>query len=191
MPKHLPQVLLGTELTALWQAVRNPIYLAIFQLMYASGLRISEACALRPEQIDSQRMVIRLRGKGDKDRYTMLSKRLLRHLRAYWRAVRPDNGWMFPGRKPHCHITRRATRHAFRSAVAAARITKPVTTHCLRHTFATHLVDLGTPLTVVQTVLGHASLKTTRIYLHTSVEAISRTTSPLDLLGTPNGAIFG
>ncbi len=189
--KRLPVVLSGTEVTSLIGAVRSPKYRMIFMSMYAGGLRISEACKLRPDDIDSKRMVIRIRGKGDKERITVLSHRLLGELRAYWRMARPRGDWLFPGGTRAGHAGKGTAAKVFRRAVQDAGITKDVTTHSLRHSFATHLIETGTDVTVVQALLGHKSLRTTEVYTHTSVEQIAQTKSPLDLLGTPTGRILG
>lgn len=189
--KRLPVVLSGSEVAALLDAARTPKYRMIFATLYAAGLRISEACALRPEHIDSKRKLIRVVGKGNKERCTLLSPRLLRKLREYWRETRPQGGWLFPGGTRAGHISKEAARKVFRDAVKTAGITKKITPHVLRHTFATHLIDAGTDVTVVQVLLGHTSVQTTQIYTHTTVEQIARTRSPLDLLGTPAGSILG
>jgi len=190
-PKRLPVVLSGTETAALLGRVRAPKYRMILTSMYAAGLRISEACTLRPEHIDSKRMILRVRGKGDKERCTLLSPRLLYGLRDYWRRTQPQGSWLFPGGTRNGHVAPATVRAVFRRAVRATGITKAVTPHALRHSFATHLIDAGTDVTVVQACLGHASLQTTEIYTHTSVDQIARTRSPLDLLGTSAGAILG
>ena len=189
--KHLPQVLSGTEVARLLDAVRRLKYRMIFSAMYGAGLRISEACRLRPEDIDSKRMVIRIIGKGDKERTTLLSLRLLHELRDYWRRTRPSAAWLFPGASHDSHASTDTTRKVFQKAIAAAGVTKNVTPHVLRHSFATHLIDTGVDVTVVQALLGHSSLQTTGIYTHTSVEVIARTRSPLDLLGSDDAAILG
>lgn len=185
--KHLPVVLSGTEVAALWR----PSFRLIFTAMYASGLRITEACRLQCEDIDSKRMLIRVRGKGNKERCTLLSPRLLRQLRDYWRCARPGTVWLFPGRTQEGHVARETAGSAFRAAVKTSGITRVVTPHALRHSFATHLIDTGTSITVVQALLGHESLRATEVYTHTSVEQIARTKSPLDLLGTPAAIILG
>jgi site-specific recombinase XerD len=189
--ERLPVVLSGTEIAALLDAVRVPKYRAIMMAMYAGGLRISEACRLRPEQIDSKRRVIRIRGKGDKERLTLLSHRLLEHLRSYWRFARPQGEWLFPGRTQERPVGTASARQVFSEAARAAGIAKDVTPHSLRHSFATHLIETGVDVTVVKELLGHRSLQTTEVYTHTSVERIARTKSPLDLLGTPDGRILG
>jgi len=189
--KHLPQVLSGTEVATLLDSVRRLKYRMILSAMYGAGLRISEACRLRPEDIDSKRLVIRLIGKGDKERTTLLSLRLLHELRDYWRRTRPSGCWLFPGASQDGHAGTDTTRRVFHKAIEAAGITKSVTPHVLRHSFATHLIDTGVDVTVVQALLGHSSLRTTELYTHTSVEQIARTRSPLDLLGSADAVILG
>jgi len=191
--KRLPVVLSGTEVAALFAAVRSVKYRAILMTMYAGGLRISEACRLLPSEIDSKRMVIHVRrGKGEVDRYTVLSKRLLQCLRDYWQHHRLHvNGYLFPGETALGHASPDTVRHVFAKALADAGIKKNVTPHVLRHCFATHLLECGTDVTVVQTLLGHRSITTTQKYTHISVEHIARTASPLDALGTPGSGIIG
>lgn len=190
--KPLPVVLSGTEVTALLNAVTVLKYRGVLMAMYASGLRISEACRLCTQDIDSKRMVIRVRiGKGGVDRYTLLSSRLLAFLRQYWRSVQPQGDWLFPGQSAAGHIAPDSARYVFREAIKIAGITKEVAPHVLRHCFATHLLECGVDVTVIQALLGHASLNATQVYTHVSVEHIARIKSPLDLLGTPQAAIFG
>jgi len=190
--KRLPVVLSGSEVQALLDAVQAPNHRAILMSMYAGGLRISEACRLRVEDIDSKRMVIHIRNaKGAADRYTFLAERLLHDLRDYWLRTRPSGGWMFPGRTASRHLSTESVRKVFRKTVAAAGIKKTVTPHVLRHSFATHLLECGTDVTVVQAVLGHSSLRATEVYTHVSLEHIARTRSPLDVLGTPAARILG
>lgn len=190
-PKRLPNILSGTEVEAFLGAVRDPKYRALFTTMYAGGLRISEARRLRPENIDSKRMVIRVCGKGNQERLSVLSPRLLHDLRCYWKEVRPGDGWLFPGYSKGTHVSAESSRRAFHKAIADAKIAKKVTPHTLRHSFATHLIDTGVALTTVQALLGHRQLQTTGIYTHTTVERIARTRSPFDLLGTPAAQVLG
>lgn len=190
--KRLPVVLSGTEVSSFLTAVHIEKYRAILTTTYAGGLRISEACRLRPSDIDSKRMVITVRGKGGKERQTMLSVRLLDCLRDYWKHVRPArDGWLFPGSTGEGHASPKTARNVFHKAVDAAGITKKVTPHSLRHSFATHLIESGVDVTVVQALLGHSSIVTTQIYTHVSVEQIASTRSPFDLLGTQAGRVFG
>lgn len=190
-PVKLPVVLSGTEVEALLEAIRSPKYRGIIMVQYAGGLRIAEACRLKPQDIDSKRMVLHVRGgKGKRDRYTVLSARLLEYLRDYWRAHRPVE-WLFPGRTKGGHASPDTVRRVFQKAVAASGIRKEVTPHVLRHSFATHLLESGVDVTVLQALLGHASLRATSVYTHVSVEHIGRVKSPLDLLGTPSARPLG
>ncbi|WP_296501124.1 tyrosine-type recombinase/integrase [Phenylobacterium sp.] len=131
---------------------------------YATGLRASEVVGLKVADIDSRRKVIRVEhGKGGKDRYVMLSPQLLEILRTYWRLARPPN-WLFPGREEARPIDRQVLNAACRSARAAAGLDKHVTAHTLRHSFATHLLEGGTDIRIIQALLGHANLSTTARY---------------------------
>ncbi len=189
--KRLPTVLSRGEVLALLDSTVSLKHRTILTAMYAAGLRISEACALADSDIDSRRKVIHVRkGKGAKDRYVMLSETLLAILRKYWLAARPDRlregpasrggRYLFPGRKAGSHITISAVRQYFRKASTRAGITKHITPHVLRHSFATHLLEDGAGLDVVQTLLGHKSLRTTSIYAHMSTKRLLSTRSPLD-----------
>ncbi len=189
-PRRLPLILSGTEVALLLGVVRNQKYRTIFMAMYGAGLRNFEACRLRPEQIDAKRRLLRIRGKGQRDRYTMLPDRLLQELRAYYRRHRPD-GWLFPGRRWQEPLTTDAVRFVFKRALKDAGIRKDVTPHVLRHSFATHLLETGTDVTVVQALLGHGSLRATAAYSHVRVEHAERLRSPLDLLGTRTGRVLG
>ena len=189
--QRLPQVLSGREVAALFDAVASPKYRAILMALYGGGLRIAEACRLQVEDIDSKRMVIHVRaGKGGKDRYTLLPVRLLNELRTYWAKFRP-RPWLFPGHTEAGHASPDTVRLVFRQVLAASGIKKKVTPHVLRHCFATHLLESGNDINVVKVLLGHGSLRATEVYAHVSVEHIGRTTSPLDLLGTPSAAVLG
>ena len=157
----------------------------ILTTCYAAGLRISEAIHLKPADIDSLRMVIRVvQGKGQKDRYVMLSPKLLDILRSYWKAEHPK-GWLFPGAYPGRPITRSAVQDACKKAQPLARISKPVTPHSFRHAFAVHLLEAGTDLRTIQLLLGHRSLGTTSRYLRIATSKVCSTASPLDLLPHP------
>jgi integrase/recombinase XerD len=185
-PARLPKVLTATELTAFFTALNDAKYAAILMTCYAAGLRISEACGLRIEDIDSRRMVLRVRGKGGKERLTVLSPRLLNVLRAYWQLQRPDS-WLFPGSRPGRSVTVDSVRRAFHAACVKAGLPFGYTPHCLRHSFATHLLDAGTDLVLIQVLLGHESIRTTSRYTHVSLDRIHKAQSPLDLLPLPPG----
>jgi integrase/recombinase XerD len=186
-PKRLPVVLSPNELTRFFAAIAGLKYRAVLMTAYAAGLRVSEVAALRVEDIDSHRMVIRVQqGKGRKDRYVMLSPKLLELLRTYWKAARPRT-WLFPGRDPNRPITASAVIKACRRARRAAGLEKRVTVHTLRHSFATHLLEAGTDLRTIQVLLGHHSPRTTAVYTHVSPAAVRSTTSPLDRLDLEAG----
>ena len=186
-PKKLPTVLSTDEVTRVFAAVSSLKHRAILMTAYAAGLRVSEVASLRVDDIDSQRMVIRVRqGKGRKDRYVMLSPRLLVVLREYWKAARPAD-WLFPGDIPGNPITGKAVHKVCVQAGRAARLGKHVTVHTLRHSFATHLLEAGTDIRTIQILLGHRNLKTTAIYTHVSPTAGETTQSPLDRLASLPG----
>jgi len=181
-PKRLPVVLSGEELVRFFAAIDGLKHRALLMTAYAAGLRVSEVAALRVEDIDSRRMVIRVRqGEGSKDRYVMLSPKLLGLLRAYWKAARP-RVWLFPGGYADRPITPSAVRKACQRAREAAGLGKLVTVHTLRHSFATHLLEAGTDLRTIQVLLGHSSPRTTAVYTHVSPAAVRATISPLDRL---------
>lgn len=182
-PKHLPTVLSRAEIAALLQTVRRPAYRVVLMVLYAAGLRINEGCHLQVRDIDSHQMVIRVRGaKGRKDRQTVLSPELLNVLRRYWRIDRP-HPWLFPGGKPNEPITDCAVRQVFKTACRQAGIQRACTPHVLRHSFATHQLESGTDLVVIQQMLGHHSIRTTSIYTHVATDQIRSTSSLLAQLG--------
>ena len=136
-------------------------------------------------------MVIHVRaGKGGHDRYTVLSERFLAFLRDYFRKHRPKE-WLFPGRTTAGHASAETSRRVFHVAMASTGIRKKVTPHVLRHCFATHLLESGVDIVVIQSLLGHGSLRATEVYTHVSVEHMGRVKSPLDLLGTPAAKNLG
>jgi site-specific recombinase XerD len=182
--QRLPEVLSFNEIRRFFSAVVSYKHRMVLMTAYSAGLRISEAVNLQVGDIDSQRMVIRIRrSKRNKDRYTILSPVLLEMLQHYWWAARPVT-YLFPGRagKP---ISVSQVQRACREAQANTGIDKEVTPHTFRHSFATHLLEAGTDLRVIQALLGHSSPKTTAIYTHVSNQLIARTRSPLDLLVQP------
>lgn len=192
VPRPLPDILSGTEVIKLLDAVESTKHRAVIMTAYGAGMRLSEACCLQVDDIDSKRMVIHIRdGKRGRDRYVMLSRRLLDCLRLYFKAQRPKGDYLFPGREPGSHVSRNAVSQALKKAVKAAGIKKPATAHSLRHSFATHLLEAGTDIRTIQKLLGHGSIRTTERYTHVSRAHITRTSSPLDLLGTDRGHCLG
>jgi integrase/recombinase XerD len=181
-PKKLPVVLSADEVVRFLQAVPGLRNRAALTTAYGAGLRVSEVTTLRIADIDSGRMLIRVeQGKGGKDRYVMLSPQLLAILRAYWRLARPAH-WLFPGRDLKHPISTGALQAACRVAAREAAIEKPVTVHVLRHSFATHLLEAGTNIRIIQALLGHAQLTSTTIYTRVATNLIAKTPSPLDRL---------
>jgi integrase/recombinase XerD len=191
VPHKQPDILSGSEVAKLLKAVSSLVPAMALTTAYGAGLRISEACRLRVEDIDGKRKLIHVRlGKGGKDRYVMLGDRLLEGLREYWVKVKP-RGWLFPGAKTGRPLSPDAVRKALERARKVAKLKKRVTTHALRHAFATHLLESGTDIRIIQVLLGHASIRTTARYTQVSNKLIASTKSPLDLLGTKKGAALG
>jgi len=179
-PKKLPVVLSRAEVVHFLSCIEDIKHRAILTTCYAAGLRISEAVRLKASSLDNRRMVIHVaQGKGRKDRYVMLSPKLLDTLRNYWRIAQPQE-WLFPGYfgRP---ITTHAVEHTCRGARLRAGIAKPVTPHSLRHAFAVHLLEAGTDLRTIQLLLGHRNLSTTARYLQIAAATVCATASPLDL----------
>lgn len=181
--KRLPVVLSQAEIAQFFAAIRRLKYRAVFMAVYACGLRVSEVVALRAEDIDSKRMVLRVcQGKGQKDRYVMLSPKLLEVLRDYYKAFRPT-ATLFFGKDKGRPLHRATVLRACRLIAHRAGLTKRVTVHTLRHSFATHLLEADVDLRTIQALLGHRSLRTTALYTFVSTERVAATPSPLDLLG--------
>ena len=180
--KKLPVVLSVEEVARFLAAIPSLRQRAMLVTAYATGMRVSEVAHLQVEDIDSQRMVIRIRqSKGHKDRYTLLSPRLLDLLRTYWKAAHPTT-WLFPGRDGQSPVSRRGISWMCEQARHAAGLSKSATVRSLRHSFATHLLERGTDIRTIQLLMGHASLRTTALYLHVASTRINSTPSPLDSL---------
>ena len=181
-PQRLPVVLSGDEIARFLEAVpglRNRVALTT---AYGAGLRVGEVVRLTASAIDSSRMLIRIeQGKGGKDRYVMLSPQLLQILRTYWRLARPGR-WLFPGQDPEEPVSVATLQEACRQAARQADLSKAVTVHTLRHSFATHLLEAGTDIRIIQVLLGHARLSTTARYTQVATHLIADTASPLDRL---------
>ncbi len=164
--RRLPIVLSRDEVWSLLEQVRRPKARMSLTLMYTCGLRVSEAVNLRLEDIDSQRMVVWVRnGKGYKDRSVPLPTQTLAQLRAYWLRHR-SNTWLFPSWQDNLPITKNAVQHCLKATLQQSNIRKNVTCHTLRHSYATHLLEAGVHLRVIQALLGHKSISTTFIYMH-------------------------
>jgi len=192
VPIRRPDILSGTEVEQLLGLVEQLKYRVLLTVLYGAGLRISEACRLRVEDIDSKRHLLHIRqSKGHKDRFVVLSQRLLEILRGYWKQVQPVGSFLFPGAKPDSHISMAAVQLAWKFAVARSGIRKRITVHLLRHSFATHLLEMGADIRVVQVLLGHSSIRTTARYTQVSQRHVGSLTSPFDLLGTEKGAALG
>jgi site-specific recombinase XerD len=184
-PQTLPVVLSREEVAQFLEAICHLRHRAMLTLCYAAGLRISEVTHLKVTDIDSQRMVPRVaQGKGRKDRYVMLSPRVLTLLRTYWKTARPTD-WLFPGKQPGRPLTTDAVEQACQKARQCAGLSKPITPHSLRHTFATHLLEAGADVRTIQLLLGHRSLATTARYLKVATSTVCATPSPFDLIAVP------
>ncbi len=184
-PQQLPLILSREEVARILQA---PVHLktrALLMTIYAAGLRRSEVVRLRVDDIDPERMTITIhQGKGQRDRVVMLSPVLLETLRQYWRSCHP-HPWLFPSTRPGHPISPNDVFAIFHNAVRRAGISKPVSPHSLRHSFATHLLEAGTDLRTIQMLMGHRNLKSTARYLHVSQQQLRVTASPLDSLNLP------
>jgi integrase len=189
VPRRLPDILTGSEAERVIACITSIRHRTVAAVAYGAGLRIAEIRNLKAPDIDSARGLIHVRqGKGNKAREVMLGDRLLGMLREYWRIVRPQGEWLFPSpAKPAQPVSERAVRGAIAKAVQAARLRRKVTPHSLRHCFATHLLELGNDMGVIQLVLGHSSVRTTRRYTRVGAEFLRRIKSPLDVVGTPQG----
>jgi integrase/recombinase XerD len=188
VPRTLPVVLSPQEVSRLLGAARNVKHQAALSVAYGAGLRASEVIALKVGDVDSQRMTLRVeQGKGAKDRYAMLSPVLLQRLRTWWRIGHAQGkilpgGWLFPGMDPMDPLTSRQLNRAVHDAAEAAQIDKRVTTHTLRHSFATHLLERKVDIRVIQVLLGHKKLETTSIYTHVATALLQEVIGPLELL---------
>jgi site-specific recombinase XerD len=182
-PRRAPVVLSQEEVARLLQAAPGLKYKAALSVAYGAGLRVSEVANLKVSDIDSQRMTLRVeQGKGQRDRYVMLSPQLLELLRDWWQAARPQV-WLFPGQNPINPMTPRQLNRAVTAAKTLAGISKRVSPHTLRHSFATHLLEQGVDIRVIQVLLGHAKLETTALYTRVAVNTVRDIKSPLERLG--------
>ena len=184
-PKKLPVVLAPDEVTRLFAAAPSDRDRMLLRTAYALGLRVSELVALRLDDIDAARGLVAVRqGKGAKDRLVPLSGRLLAELRAYWQLWRP-RPWLFPGGRRGRHLTAAGVQRVVRRAAQRAGLSKPISPHTLRHSYATHLLEAGCDLLTIQRLLGHKDLQTTARYLHVSTAQLGRAPSLLDWVARP------
>jgi integrase len=184
-------VLTGSEVERLLGAVRSIKYRAILTTAYGAGLRIGEVLALEVSDIDSKRMLLRVRDGKTGGRFVAMSPLLLAVLRAYWKECRPLGTRLFPGGRENPSLSRNAVNKVLKKVVAEVFPGRRVTPHTLRHSYATHLLDAGTDLRAVQVLLGHGHIESTTAYLHLSPQRLARIASPLDLLGTARGRCLG
>jgi site-specific recombinase XerD len=180
---RLPEVLSAGELEKLFSTLTNQKHRVLLMTTYAAGLRVSEVVGLKVTDIDSERMMIRVQqGKGRKDRYTILSKRLLQELRVYWKMYRPATWLFYSGKKTKRPLCVNTPQRVYNQAKEKAGITKGRGIHTLRHCFATHLLEAGVDLRTIQVLMGHASIMTTMTYLQVTRKHLGSTESPFDLL---------
>jgi integrase/recombinase XerD len=186
-PQKLPQILAREEVARLIELTANPKHRAMLMTTYGAGLRVSELCHLKVSDIDSARMTIRVeQGKGAKDRYTLLSARLLRELRRYWVGQRPRH-WLFCATCDVAQpISTTTAQKIFYAAKRRAAITKDCGIHGLRHAFATHLLEAGVDIHTIQRLMGHGHISSTLRYFHLAHKHLAATTSPLELLERPD-----
>jgi integrase/recombinase XerD len=188
VPRKLPVVLSREEVTRLLEATSSLKYKAAFAVAYGAGLRISEVVSLKIGDIDSERMTLHVeQGKGRKDRYAMLSPVLLDILRRWWRegharGLLLDGGWLFPGQNPVNPLSTRQLSRAIRAAAVDAQIDKRVSMHLLRHSYATHLLEQKVDIRLIQVLLGHNQLETTRLYTQVATDVLHEVASPLESL---------
>jgi site-specific recombinase XerD len=186
IPRTLPTVLTQEEVARLIDSADHLLHRTILMTLYATGMRRAELCRLKVSDIDSARNVIHIReGKGGKDRDVPLSPKLLETLREYWRWMKPKT-WLFPGHvkgwRSDVPMTDKVVWYACKRAAETAGITKRVSPHTLRHTYATHLLEAGADLRTIQLLLGHAEIKHTMVYLHLSQKHLHSVANPLDSL---------
>lgn len=178
----LPAILTQEQVMSVLKAKRNLKMRTAYTTIYAAGLRVSEVVALTLPDIDSRRMVIHIRqGKGRKDRIVMMSEQLLAILRDYWKRERPPH-WLFPGPNASRPVTTRSVQRAFREAADAVGLDSAVTVHTLRHSFATHLLERGVDIRVIQDLLGHRHITSTTRYARVAINVIRQIESPLEAL---------
>ena len=179
-PRKLPIVLTQQQIWKIINATENIKHRLILMAIYSAGLRANEVIALKPEHIDSQRMLIKVYGKGGKERFSLLSTKFLKELRAYYKTYRPQ-AFLFPSSyKRRTSLRYQSILEMYNKARKKAGIDKGAGLHTLRHSFATHLLEDGYDIRKIQLLLGHSSITTTMIYVHVSRQTLSKIKSPLD-----------
>ncbi|WP_226471378.1 tyrosine-type recombinase/integrase [Dechloromonas denitrificans] len=190
LPRRLPVILSREEVSRLIAAAGHLKHQTALAVAYGTGLRVNEVVALKVGDIDSQRMTLRVeQGKGQKDRYAMLSPVLLERLRVWWRVARAqgkmlDGGWLFPGQNPVLPLSARQLNRAIHTAAAEAGIEKRISMHSLRHAFATHLLEQKVDIRLIQVLLGHKKLETTALYVQVATDILREVVSPLERLNS-------
>jgi len=190
LSRKLPVILSPEEVKRLIAAAGNLKHQTALALAYATGLRVNEVAVLKVGDIDSQRMTLRVeQGKGQKDRYAMLSPVLLERLRVWWRVARAqgkmlEGGWLFPGQNPVRHLSARRLNRAIHAAADEAGIEKHISIHSLRHAFATHLLEQKVDIRLIQVLLGHKKLETTALYAQVATDILREVVSPLERLNS-------
>ncbi len=189
VPKSLPVVLAESDVHRLIDSTASRRLATMMMLAYGAGLRASEVCRLQVGDIDSKRGVIRVRqGKGGKDRQTVLANQLLEELREWYRRARPGKVWLFPTTTREGHVSTRSLHLAFRSVADGLGLGRRVTFHCLRHSFATHMLERGVDMRVIQVMLGHSSLETTSVYAQVRANLMAKSPDLLASLPNKRGA---
>jgi site-specific recombinase XerD len=179
--KTLPEVMSQEEVKQLLLAVENQRHRIVFEVMYGAGLRLMEALTLKVSDVDSKLMLLKVRaGKGARERCALLSPLLLETLRKYYQTVHPKD-FLFPGKKKE-HISSTVIQRAFTKAAKKAGITRKVCCHTLRHSFASHCLENGTDVRIVQELLGHKCLHSTLVYLHVTPKVFAKVPGTLDTL---------
>jgi site-specific recombinase XerD len=182
----LPTILDRSELPPLFDATPSPVVRAGMLLGYAAGLRVSEVARLRVEDLDSPRHAIVVRGgKGGRDRLTLFCPTLVEQLRRYWVTVRPSGPWVLPGTRPDQPVSKRQLQDGLQQAARRAQLRKEITFHSLRHAFATHMLESGVDIRIIQSMLGHKSIRTTTRYTQVRADLLASLPDPLALLPRP------
>ena len=177
----LPAILTQDEIGRLIKVTTNLKHKSLISLAYSTGMRLNEVRLMKPSDIDAGRLQVKVsNGKGNRQRYTIISDKVIVLLRDYYKKYRPVR-YMFEGLRPGRPMEPNSIRNAFNKGISKAGIKKSVTFHCLRHSFATHLLENGTDVRFVQELLGHQNIRTTQIYTHVMNPALNNITSPLDI----------